>query len=174
MEPGGASVVKRTEPCLATDPAPFSDGTMSPRLIRCLLVSVLVLTTAACSIRPRPRAAQTPAGQRELIVTAAQIEKSGASSAWEALQIHVRNTHFAEDGYGNPQRVRRRGASTVMLYEDMPIYVDHVQIADVQLLRDMPAREIERIRVLTGIDGTTYYGTGASDGVILIFTKGGR
>jgi TonB-dependent SusC/RagA subfamily outer membrane receptor len=35
----------------------------------------------------------------------------------------------------------------------------------------MPAADIEQIEVLTGIDATTYYGTGATKGVIRITTK---
>jgi len=34
----------------------------------------------------------------------------------------------------------------------------------------MPARDIAAIVVLNGLDGTTYYGTSAVNGVVLIFT----
>jgi outer membrane cobalamin receptor len=140
---------------------------------RLALAPLLAVVVTACALHPRPRSSEDRAGPNSVEISAAQIERSGASTVLNALQVHVKNTVFAEDGYGTPQRVRRRGSSTVHLFEDMPIYIDHVQLADVRLLRDMPAREVERIRVLTGFDATTYYGTGAGDGVILIFTRGG-
>ncbi len=136
------------------------------------LAITLAATASACSgVRARP--ADAPDGSRTRVITAAMIEASGASSAWDALLLLVRNAQFTEDGYGNPQRIRRRGASTVHLLEDMPILVDNVRVTDLLVLEKMPAREITRIRVLNGIDATTYYGTGATDGVILIDTKGG-
>ncbi len=145
------------------DPASCSPGRRPA-----LLVALLLLVTA-CGLRPRP--ADAPDGSREHIITAEMIEESGARTIWHALQIHVKHTFFTEDGYGTPQRVRRRGASTIALIEDMPIFLDDIRINDVTILEDMPAAEIERIRVLSGIDATTYYGTGAGDGVILIYTK---
>jgi len=38
------------------------------------------------------------------------------------------------------------------------------------VLDGMPAGDIAAIVVLSGLDGTTYYGTNAGNGVVLIFT----
>ena len=45
---------------------------------------------------------------------------------------------------------------------------------DFRNLELIPARTIHHIRILTGIEGTTYYGTGAEGGVILVYTKTGQ
>jgi outer membrane cobalamin receptor len=43
---------------------------------------------------------------------------------------------------------------------------------DFAMLRQIPARSVESIRILSGIDGTTYQGTNAGGGVIIIATWG--
>ncbi len=93
---------------------------------------------------------------------------------WEALRRTVRYASFGESAGGGPARVHRRGFSSMALIEDTPIYIDHVQVRDLELLDALPAADIERIQVLSGVHATTYYGTNAGDGVILIRTRGGR
>ena len=44
---------------------------------------------------------------------------------------------------------------------------------DLDMLTSIPADNIARIHILSGIDGTTYYGTNTVTGVIMIFTKDG-
>ena len=51
------------------------------------------------------------------------------------------------------------------------VLVDNIKVLDVASLDDLPAGVITRIQVLSGLDGTTLYGTGATDGVILISTR---
>jgi len=52
------------------------------------------------------------------------------------------------------------------------IIMDGVELNDFMPLGTIPASDILEIEVLTGIDATTYYGTGATKGVIRIRTKG--
>ena len=135
------------------------------------LGSLVVLTTIAatgCGIRPRP---SIPNATEGTIITEEQIAESGAKTMWEALQRTVKYTRFQESGTGNPERIRRRGMSSIVLTDDMPIYIDQVKVGDVQLLASLSARDIERIQVLNGVYATTYYGTNAGDGVILIYTR---
>lgn len=124
-----------------------------------------------CGIRPR---AAVPDANAGTIVTREEIAKSEATTMWEAVQRTVRYVRFQESGRGDPERVHRRGSSTILLSEDMPIYIDHVQVRDLGLLASLPAADIERIQVLTGVHATTYYGTNAGDGVILIHTRQAR
>ncbi len=49
-----------------------------------------------------------------------------------------------------------------------------VRTPDFRNLELIPAHQIDHIRILTGIEGTTYYGTNAEGGVILVYTKTGR
>ena len=137
------------------------------------LFAVLAVATLlqGCGIRPR---AAVPDANAGTIVTREQIAKSEATTMWEAVQRTVRYARFQESGRGKPERVHRRGSSTILLSEDMPVYIDHVQVRDLGLLASLPAADIERIQVLTGVHATTYYGTNAGDGVILIHTRQAR
>lgn len=134
-----------------------------------LLVASCAL--AGCGIRPRPA---LPDAQAGTIITAEEIAESEATTMWEALQRTVRHARFAETATGAPSRVHRRGFSSISLLEDMPIYIDKVQVRDLTILDAMPAHDIERIQVLTGVHATTYYGTNAGDGVVLIRTRSGK
>ena len=60
------------------------------------------------------------------------------------------------------------GAEFVLL-----VVVDGVRLTSFRDLDRIPASTILSITVYTGIDGTTYYGTNASSGVVLIETKHG-
>jgi len=133
-----------------------------------LAVTAVALVAAGCHIRPRPLA---PTPNEGSIISREDIAETGARTMWEALQRTVKYTMFQEDGRGTPERVRRRGASSIVLSDDMPIFVDNVRIADVVMLSQMNAVDIEYIQALNGVYATTYYGTNAGDGVILIFTK---
>lgn len=137
--------------------------------VKTLLPLVLLLT--GCGIKPRPVTPNQPSG---MVITQEQIAESGARTMWDALARTVRFTRFQESGTGTPERIRRRGASSIVLSDDMPIYVDRVQVLDIQLLASLPARDIESIHVLNGVDATTYYGTNSGDGVILIQTREGE
>jgi outer membrane cobalamin receptor len=127
----------------------------------------LVVTLSACGIKPRPADLNRNIGT---IVTREEIVESGARTMWEAITRTVRFAQFQESGRGKPSGVRRRGASSILLSEDMPIYIDQVRVGDIQILASLSARDIDRIQILNGVDATTYYGTNSGDGVILIFT----
>lgn len=142
------------------------------RSVAFLCAALAVATSLqGCGIRPR---AALPDANAGTIVTREEIAKSEATTMWEAVQRTVRYARFTESGRGDPQRVHRRGSSTILLSEDMPVYIDHVQVRDLGLLASLPAADIDRIQVLTGVHATTYYGTNAGDGVILIHTKQAR
>ena len=106
------------------------------------------------------------------MVNAETIERSGARTMWDAVKLNVKHAWFTESGRGDPQRIRTRGPSTISGFEDMRIFVDGTLVTDLAILDETPARHIHEIKVLSGIDATTYYGTTAGDGVILITTKG--
>lgn len=134
---------------------------------------LLALVAGAGCSGIQPRAPDAPTGTRVRIISAETVERSGARTMWEAVKLNVKHAWFTENSRGDPERIRTRGASTVELVEDMRILVDGVLITDLLVLNETPARHIAEIRVLSGIDATTYYGTAAGDGVILINTKKG-
>jgi len=58
--------------------------------------------------------------------------------------------------------------------QDAPLVVlDGVRLTDFRALDGIPAVTILMISIYTGIEGTTYYGTNAVSGVIVIQTKDG-
>lgn len=107
-------------------------------------------------------------------VTAEDIRASGASSAWEALKYTVR-THRFTDYHGVPTRIQSdRGQGSMVLREDPLVFLDGARLTDITILRMIPANNLYSIQVLTGPDATTYYGTSAVAGVILLETTLGE
>jgi outer membrane cobalamin receptor len=137
-----------------------------------VLVAAAVSWTVSCShatasqTRPRPN----PGG---LVITAQQIERSGSKNAWEVLKHEAPMLTLEEDRNGNPVRIHWHGRSSIYL-EDAPVVVlDGVRSADWKVLAQIPAGQIQKINIMSGIEGTTYYGTNAASGVIEIDTKRG-
>lgn len=141
-----------------------------PRLTsrRAALVAAM-LSLAACS-PSRGRLDRTrPAGH---VITAEQIRRTTATNAWEVLKNSASPLSLA-DRNGEPTNVRsRRGRSSLVITQaDVPILiVDGTRMSDFAMLRQIPAGSIESIRILNGIEGTTYQGTNAGGGVIIVAT----
>jgi outer membrane cobalamin receptor len=110
-----------------------------------------------------------PDGRR--IITERAVEKSGAQTAWDALQRTVPFFTFNVNNRGGPARIEHRGRSSIILRDQPKILVDDVELTDFGVLGTMPASDILEIEVWSGVDATTYYGTNASKGVIRIRTK---
>jgi vitamin B12 transporter len=134
------------------------------------LVAALLLAGCHRSQQPAEMSMNSHDGRR--VITAVAIERSGARTAWEALQRTVPFFTFKDGNNGSAGRVEHRGRSSIMLRDQPLIIMDGVELNDFATLSVMPASDIEQIEVLSGIDATTYYGTGATKGVIRITTKG--
>ena len=132
-----------------------------------LVVMGSLLAFSACGANPGP---STPGGTRGTVITRQQIEDTGAASMWDALIMTVRFAHFQESWLGDPERIVRRGNGSMVVTEAMPVYIDRVKVIDMQVLASYSARDIVEIQVLSGLDGSTFFGTNAGDGVILINT----
>ena len=145
---------------------------MIRHLPRRATVAASILFTAACSHATQNRSRTEPnAGGR--LITAEEIERSGSHTAWDVLKHEAPMLTLEGDRNGQPLQLRWRGRSSVYL-DDAPVVVlDGVRVADWRALAQIPAGQIETIRILTGIEGTTYYGTNAVSGVIEIHTKRG-
>jgi outer membrane cobalamin receptor len=109
-----------------------------------------------------------------LVITADQIEKSGASTAWQVLRQRAPMLAMREDRNGRPQSMGRRGRSSLVLDEAPMILLDGVRVPDFRSLDSIEAQSIAAIYIYDGVEGTTYFGTNAGTGVILIKTKDGR
>lgn len=144
---------------------------MNARLIsslRSLLGCLVIVSTAACS-------AHSPSGQSSFkssgrTITAEQIRKSGAKNAWEALRRG--NTHLLirQNTRDDQVRVSHRGRSSLLLSPEVLVVVDGVQMRDAHYLREIPAETVRYIQILSGREGTVWYGTPAGNGVIVVKT----
>lgn len=132
----------------------------------------LLMVWSACHRTPQPADPSLRSNDGRRVISADAIEKTGARTAWEALQRTVPFFTFNNGNNGGAGRVEHRGRSSIMLHDQPMIILDGVELNDFTGLAVMPATDIEQIEVLTGIDATTYYGTGATKGVIRITTKG--
>ncbi len=108
------------------------------------------------------------------LITAEQIEKSGAHTAWEALKQNAPMLTLRDDRNGRPASMGRRGRSSFLLDEAPMIMLDGVRVPDFHALETISAQTILTIVIYDGVEGTTYYGTDAVSGVVVIRTKDGR
>lgn len=138
---------------------------------RLLLLCGLALTGACAHMHGTQN--PVPASGDRIFITQEQIARSGASNAWEALKRNAPQLTYRENRQGQPSVLERRGRSSLLLNDAPLLFVDGVQMPDFKNLQTIPAATLASIEILTGIDGTTYYGTGAEGGVILIRTKNG-
>lgn len=133
---------------------------------------MLVVAAGACALHPRPEDDSTsPDGS--ILITESMIAESGALTAWEVIKRKAPQISYRENNAGEPTRVWRRGRGSILLNEAPLLYVDGARISDLKALDQIPASSLESIRILTGLDGTTRYGTNAVGGVILVQTKNG-
>ena len=140
---------------------------------RAVAAVVAAFLLSACGSHG-PREATRPSQLSGQYVTAEQIRATGASSAWEALKYTVR-THRFTDYHGVPTRIQSdRGQGSMVLREDPLVFLDGARLTDITILRMIPANNLHSIQVLTGPDATTYYGTSAVAGVILLETTLGE
>ena len=117
---------------------------------------VAAMALGACAARGADDASETDA-PRGQVISAAQIQKTGASTAWEALKYTVKS-HYFRDYRGQPVRVSsNRGQGSLTLIEEPQIYIDGARVGEITVLRYIPAHIIDNIRVLGSTDGTTYY-----------------
>ncbi len=134
------------------------------------IVTLAVL--AACkSFHPTPVTAHDD-GDR-IVITEAMIARSGGQTAWEVLRREAPQLSFRENRNGQPTGMQRRGRSSILLNDTPMVLIDGVRNQDIRSLQQIPASMLLSIEVLTGIEGTTYYGTDAVGGVIVIKTKTG-
>ena len=145
-----------------------SRATLALATLALATLALATLALAACHPQPKP-GGRVP-GPSTRVIEADQIRRSGAHSAWEALYLNIPNISFRKSG-GRGTQLSRHGRSSIVLGDAPLVVLDNVPLTGLSVLRDIPAAELFRIEVMSGIDATTYYGTNAGDGVILLTTK---
>ncbi len=135
---------------------------------------LLSLTVALAGCGPAThRTAATAAAPGTFLITAQQIEKSGAQNAWQVLQRSAPMLVAQNDKDGRPGKLTRRGRSSLLLDDSPVVLLDGVRIPDFRNLDTVGAESIRSIAIMDGVEATTYYGTNSGTGVILIKTKDG-
>ncbi len=135
-------------------------------------VAVFVATAlGACGLHPHAISGEVP--RDEIVITRSEITRMGAKTAWEAVKRRVPGLTYEENTAGEPLRIWRHGQSTILLNDTPLLVVDGVRVSDIRALGDIPASEIQVIRVRTGLDSSAEYGTNSAGGVILVETRDG-
>ena len=135
----------------------------------CFSLAIVLLSACAHNSQKQKQAAEDQSGS-ERIITSEEIAASGARTAWDVLR-HYAGHLTADRRDGTPGRLQRRGRSSIYLNDGPVVFVDGVRVPDARNLQYVPAQDIESIRIISGIQGTTYYGTNAGNGVIIVQTK---
>ncbi len=137
------------------------------------LPASLVVALVACGPAVKHDVtARQPSGT--FLITAEQIEKTGARTAWQVLKQSAPMLQTSDDRNGRPAQLGRRGRTSFLLDDAPTILLDGVRIPDFRALDDIDAQSIFTIYIYDGIEGTTYYGTNSGSGVIVIKTKAGQ
>lgn len=137
------------------------------------LPAALLLAVLACGPTTHQNGS-TLAAPGTYLITSEQIEKSGALTAWQVLKEKAPMLTLREDRNGRPASMGRRGRSSFVLDEAPMIMLDGVRVPDFHSLESIEAASIFTILIYDGVEGTTYYGTDAVSGVVVIKTKDGR
>ncbi len=135
------------------------------------LALVTVVSAAACATHAH-RPPDTQPGVQ--VITAEQIARSGGNTAWDVLKREAPMLRLRENRNGRPTAAGRRGPASILLEDAVVVILDGVRLPDFRALDGIPAVTIFTISIYTGIEGTTYYGTNAVSGVVVIETKAGR
>src|SRR5881392_3835833 len=129
--------------------------------------SLVVTVSAAVSLSACAGRQYRPADSRAgvQVITAEQIARSGASTAWDVLKREAPTLTLRDTRGGRPASAGRRGRSSIVLQDAPLVVLDGVRLTDFRALDGIPAATILTISIYNGIEGTTFYGTNAVSGV---------
>ena len=136
-------------------------------------LTLLAVNVGACA-GVHTTAAANPRRDSNLI-TREDIVRSGATDAFEALRLA--NTHISLSEARGQMTLARdvqatsRGRSSFVLSAQMLLVVDDVQRLSVSALHEIPAHNVEWIRVMTSLEATPIYGTEGGNGAIVVKTR---
>jgi outer membrane cobalamin receptor len=138
--------------------------------MRSALATLALVPLLACQLPPAAELRSDVRPSHE--ITAEEIDGSGAKTAWEAVRLLSGNVRFSGGGSdGGPSRASARGRSSIVLDSEPAFVLDGVRLVDIGVLHDLAAAAVDHIRLITGPDATTRWGTNSGHGVILITTR---
>jgi hypothetical protein len=119
---------------------------------------LFVLGLASCARSSAlPRAVPDARG----MISRQTIERMNVNTAYEVLATRLNR---------QPSRPVR-GSATSFERPQAPVVIIDGMWSDVATLHTLPASNVEEIRILNANEGTARYGTGATNGVIVISTR---
>ncbi len=121
----------------------------------CLIVAAIA--AAGCASLPK----QTTPRETQNVIGRQAIERMNASTAYDVLALRL----------NRPPTRAVRGSTTSFERPQEPMIVIDGNRSEVAALRALPANDIEEIQILNAGEGTLRYGTGATNGVIVITTR---
>jgi outer membrane cobalamin receptor len=142
------------------------DSVRLPVAVRLCCAVLLMAGSAGCSF------ATDEGGGRpgERVITAEEIERTGADNAWDALRRVGTNLSMSETATGRARSVRRRGATSINLSNDVTLMLDGMR-TDAASLQRVQVPMIREIRILSGPEATRRFGTGHGHGAVLVITR---
>lgn len=105
------------------------------------------------------------------LITAEEIGRTGATTAWEALRAAGTFLTLSEGRSGADARASHRGRSSFLLSAQVLVVIDDVVMVDVAALRDVRADRVYWIRILSGLEATSVYGSAGGNGAIVVKTS---
>ena len=134
------------------------------------LLAAAVITAACAQISPQ--VAPAPLESSGLLITHEQIEDSGARDAWEAIRRNVNHLRFSEDVDGDPVWLGAvRGNPSMVAPDVLLLVVDETIMLEPSYLKQIPARSVAWIQILSGTQGTARYGPSGGNGVVVVRTQ---
>jgi len=129
----------------------------------------LVLAAGCGSVRGA-EGADAPGPTASQIITREQIMESNGRNAWDVLRSTVRYIHWGVGSAGVPQRATRRGTTSGQGPDQVRVMLNGVTVVNLSDLTLVATRDLQEIRVLSGVEATTYFGTNSVAGAVLITT----
>lgn len=117
---------------------------------------------AACAVAPAPTGPQPSKGR---LITAEQIQRSGARTAWDVLERQPGLLRMGA-GYATSYRAVPGGPSS----GEPLLLVDGARMTDLGALRQIPAESVQSIEYLSAVNAPTIRGPGSANGVIIVRT----
>jgi TonB-dependent SusC/RagA subfamily outer membrane receptor len=112
----------------------------------------------------------TTARHEARLITREEIERSGAVDAFDAIKRAGSYLNISERKRGDI-RITERGRSSFLLSPQILLVVDDVMMTNLNALHDIRAENLDWIRVMTGAEATSQYGTDAANGVVVVATR---
>ena len=102
------------------------------------------------------------------VLDADRIQRSGATTAWDAIRLLVPSYHLQP---GRTTSLRMFGPTEGSVAGTTRLMIDGHQIWDLDALQAIPVEEVIAIHLLSATEAATYFGPGTGGGAIVVQTR---